>query len=69
VAELIAQLRAGVCDTAIVVTHDVEFAQMVADQMAILHQGRFVDIGSPAEIERSANPDVQRFLAGELRET
>jgi len=69
VAELIAQLRAGVCDTAIVVTHDVEFAQMVADQMAILHQGRFADMGSPAEIERSANPDVQRFLAGELRET
>jgi phospholipid/cholesterol/gamma-HCH transport system ATP-binding protein len=69
VAELIAQLRAGVCDTAMVVTHDVEFAQMVADQMAILHQGRFADMGSPAEIERSANPDVQRFLAGELRET
>jgi phospholipid/cholesterol/gamma-HCH transport system ATP-binding protein len=68
VAELIAQLRAGVCDTAVVVTHDVEFAQMVADQMAILHQGRFADMGSPAEIQRSANPDVQRFLAGELRE-
>jgi phospholipid/cholesterol/gamma-HCH transport system ATP-binding protein len=68
VAELIAQLRAGVCDTAVVVTHDVEFAQMVADQMAILHQGRFADMGSPAEIQRSANLDVQRFLAGELRE-
>lgn len=68
VAELIAQLRAGVCATAIVVTHDIEFAQMVADQMAILHQGRFADLGSPADIQRSANPDVQRFLAGELRE-
>jgi len=69
VAELIAELRTGVCDTAIVVTHDVEFADMVADRMAILHQGRFADVGTPAEIRRSANLDVQKFLAGELRES
>ena len=68
VAELIATLRAGVCDTAIVVTHDIEFANMVADQMAILHRGRFADVGTPAEIRRSANSDVRRFLAGDLRE-
>ena len=68
VAELIATLRAGVCDTAIVVTHDIEFANMVADQMAILHRGRFADIGTPAEIRGSANSDVRRFLAGDLRE-
>jgi phospholipid/cholesterol/gamma-HCH transport system ATP-binding protein len=68
VAELIAELRKGVCDTAIVVTHDIEFAEMVSDQMAILHQGRFAEVGTPAEVRASANPDVQRFLAGELRE-
>jgi phospholipid/cholesterol/gamma-HCH transport system ATP-binding protein len=68
VAELIAELRTGVCDTAIVVTHDVEFAEMVADRMAILHEGRFVETGTPEEIRRSANPAVARFLAGELRE-
>jgi phospholipid/cholesterol/gamma-HCH transport system ATP-binding protein len=68
VAQLIAQLRTGVCDTAIVVTHDVEFAELVADQMAILMHGAFADQGSPAEIHRSTNPDVRRFLAGELRE-
>jgi phospholipid/cholesterol/gamma-HCH transport system ATP-binding protein len=68
VAELIAELRKGVCDTAIVVTHDIEFAEMVSDQMAILHQGRFAEVGTPAEIRASANPDVRRFLAGELRE-
>ena len=68
VAQLIAQLRTGVCDTAIVVTHDVEFAELVADQMAILIQGQFADQGTPSEIHLSANPDVRRFLAGELRE-
>jgi ABC-type transporter Mla maintaining outer membrane lipid asymmetry ATPase subunit MlaF len=51
-----------------VVTHDIEFANMVADQMAILHHGRFADVGTPAEIRASASPDVRRFLAGELRE-
>ncbi|HUG35854.1 MAG TPA: ATP-binding cassette domain-containing protein, partial [Candidatus Limnocylindrales bacterium] len=68
VAELIAQLRTGVCDTAIVVTHDIELADMVADQMAILHQGRFAEVGTPAEMHASANPAVKKFLAGELRE-
>src|SRR5215472_12614193 len=68
VAELMASLRSGVCDTAIVVTHDIEFANMIADQMAILHHGRFADVGTPAQIRASANADVRRFLAGELRE-
>lgn len=67
VAELIVELQKGVCDTAIIVTHDAEFADRVANQMAILHQGRFVDIGTPAEIHRSSNADVRKFLAGELR--
>ena len=69
VAELIAELRTGVCDTAVVVTHDVEFADMVADRMAILYKGRFADMGTPAEIRRSSNQDVRKFLAGELRGT
>ncbi|HZP37786.1 MAG TPA: ATP-binding cassette domain-containing protein [Methylomirabilota bacterium] len=69
VAELIVQLRTGVCDTAIVVTHDVELAERVADQMAILHEGTFADMGTPAEIHHSANEYVRRFLAGELRES
>ncbi len=69
VAELIVQLRTGVCDTAIVVTHDVEFAERVADQMAILHEGTFADMGTPAEIHHSSNEYVRRFLTGELRES
>jgi phospholipid/cholesterol/gamma-HCH transport system ATP-binding protein len=67
VGELIAELRSGVCDTAIVVTHDIEFAGMVADRMAILHDGRFLAMGTPAEIHRSTVPAVRAFLAGELR--
>src|SRR4030095_3443174 len=50
VAELINELRKGVCDTAIVVTQDLELADAVADRMAILYQGRFAETGTPAEI-------------------
>ena len=41
---------------------------MVADRMAILHLGRFADMGTPAEIHRSSSPAVKKFLAGDLRE-
>ncbi|HKZ06872.1 MAG TPA: ABC transporter ATP-binding protein [Methylomirabilota bacterium] len=68
VAELINELKKGVCDTSIVVTHDIELADGVADRMAILYQGRFAEVGTPAEIHRSSNRVVRDFLAGELRE-
>jgi phospholipid/cholesterol/gamma-HCH transport system ATP-binding protein len=68
VAGLINELKKGVCDTSIVVTHDLEFADAVADRMAILYQGRFAEVGTPAEIHRSSNRIVRDFLAGELRE-
>jgi phospholipid/cholesterol/gamma-HCH transport system ATP-binding protein len=68
VAELINELKKGVCDTSIVVTHDLELADAVADRMAILYQGRFAEVGTPAEIHRSSNRIVRDFLAGELRE-
>src|SRR2546430_12680596 len=41
VGELIRELRGGVCDTAIVVTHDLELAKAVADRVAVLIDGRF----------------------------
>src|SRR5439155_1120854 len=41
VADLILQLRHGVCDTTIVVTHDIELARTVADRVAVLIDGRF----------------------------
>jgi len=40
---------------------------MIADQMAILHHGRVAGMGTPDEIQHSANEDVRKFLAGELR--
>ena len=67
VGELIGELHTGVCDTAIVVTHDLDLTKMVADRAAILVKGRFAVIGPLAEVLESPDPAVQAFLSGEAR--
>lgn len=67
VGDLIVQLRAGVCDTSIVVTHDLELAKTVADRIAILIDGRFAALGAQETVLNEDNPAVQAFLAGEPR--
>ncbi len=58
------ELRGGVCDTAMVVTHDVELARTVADRVAVLIKGRFEALGPADEVLSGHNPAVQAFLAG-----
>jgi phospholipid/cholesterol/gamma-HCH transport system ATP-binding protein len=67
VAELMLHLRGGVCDTAMVVTHDVELARTVADRVAVLIEGRFAALGLADEVLSGNNPAVQAFLAGAPR--
>jgi ABC-type transporter Mla maintaining outer membrane lipid asymmetry ATPase subunit MlaF len=69
VGELIVKLKDGVCDTSVVVTHDVELARTVADRIAILIDGRFAVLGPADEVMHSHDPVVQAFLAGEARVT
>jgi phospholipid/cholesterol/gamma-HCH transport system ATP-binding protein len=69
VGDLIVQLRGGVCDTVIVVTHDLELAKTVADRVAILIEGRFAALGPLAAVLGSDDPAVQAFLAGEAKVT
>lgn len=67
VAELIVQMREGVCDSSIVVTHDLDLSRAVADRMAVLIAGRFAAMGTPAEVMASGDEAVQAFMAGEAR--
>jgi spermidine/putrescine ABC transporter ATP-binding subunit len=58
------QRRIGI--TAIMVTHDQEESLSMADRVAVMHQGRLEQAGSPAEIySRPASPFVAAFI-GEM---
>lgn len=67
VVELILQLRGGVCDTSIVVTHDIDVARAVGERVAILIDGRFAALGPVARVLSGDDPAVQAFFAGEAR--
>ncbi|MBM4442330.1 MAG: ATP-binding cassette domain-containing protein [Candidatus Rokubacteria bacterium] len=67
VGELISELGSEVCDTAIVVTHDLELAKAVADRVAVLIRGRFAALGRLDDVLGSRDPEVQAFLSGEAR--
>ena len=68
VGELISELGSEVCDTSIVVTHDLELTKTVADRVAVLIQGRFAALGRLDDVLSSRDPDVQAFLSGEARQ-
>jgi phospholipid/cholesterol/gamma-HCH transport system ATP-binding protein len=52
--------------TALVVSHDIPDVFQVADQVAMLHQGRIIVAGTPEEIQAHADPVVQSFIRGEV---
>ncbi len=63
--DLIIALRDRLKVTSLVVTHDMRSAYKVADRIAMLYNGKIIEVGSPAQIRESANPYVQQFIKGE----
>jgi phospholipid/cholesterol/gamma-HCH transport system ATP-binding protein len=51
--------------TAVVVSHEIPEIFEIADTVAMLHEGRIVEVGPPAAIQGSTNPIVRRFIKGE----
>jgi phospholipid/cholesterol/gamma-HCH transport system ATP-binding protein len=49
--------------TSIVVTHDMRFAERLADLVLFLHQGRALFFGPLKEFMESNDPNIQQFLA------
>jgi phospholipid/cholesterol/gamma-HCH transport system ATP-binding protein len=48
--------------TAVVISHDIDSAFRVADQIAMIHDGRIIECNAPYEFRRSTNPVVREFL-------
>jgi phospholipid/cholesterol/gamma-HCH transport system ATP-binding protein len=52
--------------TGLVVAHDIPEVFQIADQVAMLHHGRIIACGTPAEIQGNPDPVVQNFIRGEV---
>lgn len=62
---LILELRAALGMTIIVVTHELESAFLIADQLIVLEQGRLLAAGSPDEVRAVEDARVVQFLSRE----
>ena len=57
------QQRLGVAS--LLVTHDMESVFMAADRIAMLYNGKIVQVGTVDEIKNSSNPVVRAFINGQ----
>lgn len=60
--ELILFLKQTFQITALVITHELPSAFRIADRIAMLFNGKFLAVGTKAEIQASQNPHVRQFL-------
>ncbi len=60
--QLIERLRRELKVTGVVVTHDLFSALAIGTRIAMIHQGRFVEVAPPAEFVKSRRPEVRDFL-------
>ncbi|NLW33352.1 MAG: ABC transporter ATP-binding protein [Fibrobacter sp.] len=65
--DLILNLRSKLGMTSIVVTHDIGSAYKIADKIAMIHEGKIIFDGTPAEIRKSRNPYIQQFIRGQRK--
>lgn len=62
--ELIKNLQSKLSLTSIVVTHDIVSAYQIADRVAMLYDGKIIEVGTPDEIKNTKNPIVKQFITG-----
>lgn len=62
---LIKQVHVNLNLTSVLVSHDVNEALSIADQVFILAQGKIIGSGTPQAIQQRENPLVRQFLQGD----
>ncbi len=62
--ELIIQLQQKLNVTSVTITHDMTSAYKIADRIAMLYDGKIIQVGTPEEIKNTDNPVVKQFVTG-----
>jgi len=61
---LICEMNHRLLATSVTITHDMKSAYQIADKIAMLHQGKILEVGPPDAIQHSTHPVVQQFIHG-----
>lgn len=61
---LIMRMKEELGVTSLVITHDMKSAYAISDRIAMLYEGRVVEVGTPDEIRNSENNVVRSFVEG-----
>jgi phospholipid/cholesterol/gamma-HCH transport system ATP-binding protein len=62
IGEEILELQKRIGVTSLVVSHDRDLAFGVADRIAVIGEGKILTIGTPDEVRKNREPQVQKFL-------
>lgn len=65
IADLIVDIQKNSNTTAIAVTHDLAVAEKIADQIALLYEGKIVFSGSPESFFSKENEFARQFIEGD----
>jgi polar amino acid transport system ATP-binding protein len=52
--------------TMVMVTHEMNFARKIADQIVFMHQGKVWEVGNASVLDKPQTPELSDFLAHEL---
>ena len=61
--ELLMKVKAERHTTMVIVTHDIHGARKIADNFAVLDQGRLLAFGPPAELDKKQDNRLQQFIS------
>lgn len=62
--DLILEMVRGLGAAAVSITHDMASARKIADEIAMLFEGRIIWRGKAADVDNSGNPYVDQFVSG-----
>ncbi len=61
---LISRMNRQLSVTSVTITHDMKSAYQIADKIAMIYQGKILEVGTPDAIRESKNPVIQQFVTG-----
>ena len=62
--DLIVEMSKELGAATLSITHDMHSARKIADEIAMIYQGKIIWRGPAADVENSGNPYVDQFVAG-----